>query len=676
VAGGPRKDRGLMNVLLLTNTYRPHVGGVARSVETLARELRRRGHGVLVGAPSFTGGEEERDEGVVRFPAVQHFNGSDFSVPMPVPGRLSGKLRRFGPDLVHSHHPFLLGDTALRVAAARRLPVVFTHHTLYERYTHYVPRAHPEGVSPRLEAFTLQLVTGYANLCDAVIAPSASIEALLRERGVKVPIRVIPTGVDLAFFAGGDGRAFRAGRGLSPEAFVVGHVGRLAPEKNLAFLARAVVRFLRAHPQAHFAVVGEGPSRQEIAAICTEAGVGGRFHAWGVLEGPELAGAYRAFDAFAFASRTETQGLVLAEAMAAGVPVVAIDAPGVREVVTDEINGRLLPGEDPEAFAAALAWVRGLGPEGRGRLGQALETTAREFARETSVDRTLDLYRELRGAAPAPRKIADSPWAAAREMLAEEWKILRNMAHAVEETFHPEESPSPAPTSWKARALGLLWTLFLHLQRSSWRLSVEGEERLDACLRSPRGAILVFWHGKYMPLFVLLRRWSGCVFTSRSFRGGVVAEICRRFGYRAVSLADHGGDDSLVTMRRALAEIRVGAVAVDGPLGPYHAVKRGALQLASELDIPLLPVTVAARRKRISTHRWDRFEVPRFFTRVALVAGDPVEVPSPLTSGVLPSWQDELHDRLEALDRRAEALVAADSSRPSPQPCTQEGETG
>lgn len=414
-----------MNIVMFTNTYAPHVGGVARSVEAFAGAFRRRGHRVLVVAPLFPGVSSDERE-VIRFPAVQHFSGSDFSVPVPVPGRVASTLRRFRPEIVHSHHPFLLGDTALRVAASRNLPVVFTHHTLYEEYTHYVP-----GDSPRLKRFVLDLVSGYCNLCDAVIAPSASIAELLVQREVTAPIEIIPTGVDIRIFAAGDGPSFRKSRGIPSEAFVVGHVGRLAPEKNLDFLAEGVARFLLRHDKGVFLVAGEGAGRETLTSVFAAHGLSHRLILAGVLDRRALADAYGAMDLFAFASHTETQGMVLAEAMAAGVPVVALDAGGVRDIVRDGRNGRLLGEEDREAFAAALTAVADLPMEGRRRFSQGAFETAEEFSLSRTAARTLALYERLAAVAPSPKDVPASRWNVARRRAAEEWKILRNLAHAV-----------------------------------------------------------------------------------------------------------------------------------------------------------------------------------------------------------------------------------------------------
>ncbi|HXG09874.1 MAG TPA: glycosyltransferase [Gemmataceae bacterium] len=406
-----------MNILMVTNTYLPMVGGVARSVASFTEEFRRQGHRVLVVAPTYEG-LPEQEEGVLRVPAIQHFNGSDFSVRLPVPVALSSVIDTFAPDIVHSHHPFLLGDTALRIATLRDLPIVFTHHTMYEQYTHYVPVG-----ATALKGFVSRLATEYANLCDHVIAPSESIAAVLRERGVTTPITVVPTGIDPKRFARGSGRAARRRYGVPPAAFVVGHVGRLAPEKNLGFLARAVAAFVAADERACFLVVGSGPSQDEIRSAFAERGLADRLFLTGPLEGKELADAYHAMNVFAFASQTETQGMVVAEAMTAGVPVVAVDAPGVREVVRDGRNGRLLSGEDEAAFAAALRWVADVPPAKYRALVRAARDTAKEFALERCARRVLDVYSRLLKEQRRPRPEDDNPWTQTLRLVEAEWNL-------------------------------------------------------------------------------------------------------------------------------------------------------------------------------------------------------------------------------------------------------------
>ena len=159
-----------MNILMMTNTCTPHVGGVARSVERFTSEYRRRGHRVLVVAPIFENMPSQEVD-VVRIPAIQHFSGSDFSVVLPIPAFLISAVEAFEPDIVHSHHPFLVGGTALRIAHLHETPLVFTHHTMYEQYTHYVP-----GNSAVLKRFVIKLTTSYANekrYCPCLFAVAA-----------------------------------------------------------------------------------------------------------------------------------------------------------------------------------------------------------------------------------------------------------------------------------------------------------------------------------------------------------------------------------------------------------------------------------------------------------------------------------------------------------------------
>lgn len=422
-----------MNIVLVTNTFTSHVGGVARSVEAFTEEYRRRGHRVLVVAPEFRDAPLE-EVGVFRFPAIQNFNASDFSVALPVPTGLNDRLKEFDVDIIHSQHPFLLGMTAVRMARTCRVPLVFTHHTLYEQYTHYVP-----ANSDLLQRFVIELGTHYANMCDLVFAPSESVRHLLLERGVTAPVEVVPTGVRVENFACGDGSALRERMGIPQDAFVVGHMGRLAQEKNLGYLATAVALFLRTHSQTVFLLVGVGPFEEEIRAICDAHGVTQRLFVAGVLRGKDLADALRAMDVFAFASRSETQGMVLTEAMAAGTPVIALDACGAREVVKDKINGRLLHDATETEFAAALAWVHECSPERKAELVAGARTMAERYSLENTAQKALACYEMLQSASPDRwvgfEKGWEQSWDQAMRFVAAEWEVLRTLTQAGDEAL-------------------------------------------------------------------------------------------------------------------------------------------------------------------------------------------------------------------------------------------------
>jgi lysophospholipid acyltransferase (LPLAT)-like uncharacterized protein len=210
---------------------------------------------------------------------------------------------------------------------------------------------------------------------------------------------------------------------------------------------------------------------------------------------------------------------------------------------------------------------------------------------------------------------------------------------------------------WRARLVALVWSLAFRFQLASWRKEVHGLENLDGLIARGVPVLGAFWHGKYTPLFALLRGRRAVIFTSLSFRGGVIADICRRFGYRPAQIPDRGGEESLERMRRELAGAKVCGIAVDGPLGPYHLVKRGPVRLASELGFQVVPITFAARRSRVAAERWDRMELPRLFTRVVFLVGEAIEVPPGLDAEGVEAWAARLREVLEDLDRRAAELV-------------------
>lgn len=405
-----------MKIVMFTNTYTPHVGGVAGSVEQLVRKCRSKGHQIYVVAPEFPEMPED-EKNVIRTPAIQNFNGSDFSVSLPIPSNMRKILTEFNPDIIHTHHPYLLGDAALRYSAYHNLPLVFTHHTMYEKYTHYVPTD-----SPAMRRFVIELTRRYVNLCDHIIAPSDSVAKILEDRGAETDITVIPTGVDYNKFSSGDGAAVRNELGIPSDAFVIGHVGRLAPEKNLAFLAKAVTEYLKTEDNGYFIVVGNGPSRENMQAVFQGAGVADRVHFMGTKQAQELVNFYHSMDVMAFTSKSETQGMVLAEAMAAGVPVVALDAPGARDIVKNNVNGFLVQNEEIPDFIEALEKVNRENPKTTDEWQQEIDKTAREFSAGQTTRKVLKLYDSLIDTGHK-ESLDDETWEKILRAVKLEWEI-------------------------------------------------------------------------------------------------------------------------------------------------------------------------------------------------------------------------------------------------------------
>lgn len=438
-----------MNVCMFTNTYLPHVGGVARSVDTFASDLRKKGHCVLIVAPVFPGYEaEDKDKNtILRVPAVQKFNGSDFSVRIPIPFFMDEIINAFSPHIIHSHHPYLLGDAALRIARRRNIPLVFTHHTLYEAYVHHLNTS-----SDTLQQFAAHLSTHYANLCDRVIAPSQSIARLIHGRGVETPVDIIPTGVDTQFFSNGDGMAFRKSHGIDETAFVIGHLGRLSPEKNLDYLADAVSSAMQNRPDTRFLAAGDGPCKERIEAIFHEKKMADQLIMPGNVTGSLLVDAYHAMNLFVFSSHTETQGMVITETMAAGVPVVALDASGVREVLLQEKNGLLLDTDtSPEDFSEALTKILD-NPIIIDKWIPNAQETAEAFSRKTSATRLTSLYDALTmndGAETERQPLSLEPWEMFLNGLQAEWDLMVQKAKTLVETI---QEPPPCPPQEKAKS--------------------------------------------------------------------------------------------------------------------------------------------------------------------------------------------------------------------------------
>jgi pimeloyl-ACP methyl ester carboxylesterase len=284
-----------------------------------------------------------------------------------------------------------MGDFALRLSRQHAIPLVFTYHCMFEQYVHDWP-VQNEGV----KRFIVKLAAGYANFVDQVIVPCESVREILFKRGVKTPMEIVPTGVDLKRFSKGDRKGFREQNQIPPDALVIGHAGRLAPEKNLDFLINCMVEVLKKDARVHALIIGKGPAEQMIKDTFMQAGLEKRLHLTGVLHYQHLVDAYFAMDVFAFASLSETQGIVLIEAMAAGLPVVALDAPGVRDVVENYHNGRLLSQMDQQSFVDALIWALCRTPEELQTIKQVIRMTVQKYPISTSAQRMLKIYENVR----------------------------------------------------------------------------------------------------------------------------------------------------------------------------------------------------------------------------------------------------------------------------------------
>jgi glycosyltransferase involved in cell wall biosynthesis len=371
-----------LRVGLFTEIYRPVVNGVVASVETLAQGLQRAGHEVFCFAPKMAGatGPESR---IVRIPSLPLPGKTPYRLTLPLvsPRDVKTVIERL--SVVHVHSPFITGWMGMRYARRYRVPLIYTYHTQLEAYAHYVPF---EANATRFAAS--QLTRRFANLADAVIAPTPAMAVRLRELGVTVRVETVPSGIDVARFGAGKRREeLRAQAGARNGARLFLYVGRLAKEKNIEILFEAMAR--AQDPEVCLAIAGDGPLREELGRRARALGLESRIRFLGLIEQDRLPDLYASADAFVMPSVTETQGIVQAEALAAGLWVIAADAPQNRDVLG---SAGVLVAAEPAAFAAALAGVP-LQPDPR-RVAEARAAAAR-FSVEEQISRTLSLYESL-----------------------------------------------------------------------------------------------------------------------------------------------------------------------------------------------------------------------------------------------------------------------------------------
>jgi len=375
-----------LRIGVFTDSYLPYTSGVVRSIQTFTETLEDMGHEVFIFAPSYRNSPEEKD--VFRFASIPSPTNRDFTLALPFSLRLRPAIKKMQLDIIHVHSPFLLGRLGARHSRRIGVPLVFTFHTLYDQYVHYVPFA---------RSFTRELAQriskDFCNQCDMVLVPTRVIGAYLREIGVRTAVRCVPTGVKIEQFSCGDSRWLRQKYGIPPGHCALLFVGRLGQEKNLTFLLDCFSHLIKLYPDIWLVLVGGGPEEEHLKKAARGMGVAERTVFTGTLSPSEVVNCYAGSDLFVFSSVTETQGIVITEAKAAGLPIVAVSAFGVSEMVEDGGDGFLtLPGRDH--FTEKIALL--LGNEGlRREMGLRAAANAEKLSSTNCARRLLQCYDEL-----------------------------------------------------------------------------------------------------------------------------------------------------------------------------------------------------------------------------------------------------------------------------------------
>jgi len=340
-----------MHAAFFTNFYLPVVNGVVRSVESFRQELTNQGHNVFVFAQENNGYQDEAPF-IFRYPSLNLPMQVDVPAVIPVSPFVNKLLPSLKLDVIHTHHPILLGQTAANKAEELDLPLVFTFHTQYREYTHYIPLPQ-DAIQEFLKDTVETMLKEYMRRCQHIVIPSESMkEILVNDYGLHDRFTVIPTGIDLEPYRVADGKTIRAHMGWNSDKVLVS-TGRLAEEKNWPVLLQAAQKVYKKHSNFRVVLIGDGPQRNELETLVTELGIEDRVTFTGQIPFSEVAAYLKAADLFGFASITETQGLVTMEAMAAGLPAVAVDASGTRDIIENGKQGYLVP-NDASALAKSI----------------------------------------------------------------------------------------------------------------------------------------------------------------------------------------------------------------------------------------------------------------------------------------------------------------------------------
>jgi len=379
-----------LRVAVFTNTYVPMLNGVANVVAAYRDSLCQRGHEVYIFAPGPADRQRDAANNIFRFPSVEVPTQIDYHLAMPFSLPIMRALHRTDFDIVHTHHPLWVGVWGQWYAQWAGLPLITTVHTEYQIYSDLVPL--PGTI---VEDFLSRRVGKYCNKCDMVTTPVESMRDKLHSAGVETSVELLPNPADLAAFSDPDAAAIRKRIGAGEDDIVLGFVGRLSAEKNLAFVVHAVKLVMERHPRCRLLMVGDGFARTGLEELVAELGISDRTCFIGETPYEQIPDYQAAIDIFMTASVSETQPLAYTEAMAVGTPVIAVNAPGSQDMIEHLHNGVLTDlGEGPQGLAEAACMLiedKQLCAD----IGQRAKVWAQRYDISSATDKLLALYEKV-----------------------------------------------------------------------------------------------------------------------------------------------------------------------------------------------------------------------------------------------------------------------------------------
>ncbi len=342
---------GSLRIGLFTDTYAPQVNGVSISLQLVSEGLQRRGHQVTIFAPKIPGYTDEKP-GIVRLPSLKYLNDPPLYVAVLGTPRSTWSLTRKHFDVLHAHSPLTVGLLAYLSASTKNLPLIYTYHTSITDYTHYLKVIGGTGVIRHAARW---FSTTSTNLGDQIVVPSPKFYRLLSEQKVTKPIHLIPNGIDLSRFQGAKNVGkFRAQLGVRQDAPILLSVGRIDPEKRLDFLIDAFTRMADQFPDARLVFAGDGGARKGLEEHAAATKFNDRIHFLGMINRAELPDILHDATVFLSASTTEVHPISVIEAIASGLPMLAVKDEAFEGMVENDENGYQVP-LDVDVFAKTLS---------------------------------------------------------------------------------------------------------------------------------------------------------------------------------------------------------------------------------------------------------------------------------------------------------------------------------
>ena len=381
-----------MRIAFFTNCYKPLVNGVVISISSLKESYERKGHEVYIFAPRV---EDyiDQEKNVFRYRSVNITSKVKYPLSLPLSFKVKKVITEFNPDIVHIHHPFLLSSAAIMYGKKLGIPKILTLHTQYEQYAYYASPI-PERVTQKA---IKMIISNLAYKTDCVTTPSASMKELIEGYGIKNRIEVIPNAIDLISFREDNElkrTEIKKKYHLKEDDKIILFVGRVASEKSIDKIIKSLAIIKkRGISKEKLLIVGNGSAMDELKQLARTLKVEEDVIFAGAVSYEEIQHYYKMAYVFTIASTTETFGMVTIEALASGVPVLAVKAPGAVDILTDGLDG-LLVENDTEKFADALEKII-RDPELREKLSRGALKTSEKYSIDTISERMLNLYREV-----------------------------------------------------------------------------------------------------------------------------------------------------------------------------------------------------------------------------------------------------------------------------------------